>query len=134
MRARPISLAALLAVSQLAAAAPASENVQAARVMRDRFYRCAVALAPDYDDRVSPVTIVAKAVAAKCQMEALNWLNAMLNFMDRKEATDLYAEVMRGEEGNLVAIVLRHRVLKSSPPPATAKSTKAPPAAKTLKQ
>jgi hypothetical protein len=54
--------------------------------------------------------------------------------MDRKEAMDLYAEVMRGEEGNLVAIVLRHRVLKSNPPPTlTEKSDKAPEAAKALK-
>jgi hypothetical protein len=116
MRVRQCALAAVLAASQIAAAAPASEFVQAARVARDRFYACAQTLVDDYDDRVSHVNIVAKALSAKCQQDALSWANAMLKYMDRKEATDLYAEVMRGEEGNLVAIVLRHRVLKNTPP------------------
>ena len=133
MRLRQCALAAILGASQIAAAAPASEFVQAARVTRDAFYRCAQSLVDDYDDRVSHVNIVAKALSAKCQPEALNWANAMLKYMDRKEATDLYAEVMRGEEGNLVAIVLRHRVLKSTPAAPSEKAAKAPAAAKTSK-
>jgi hypothetical protein len=133
MHARQIGLAALLAATQLAAAAPSSESVQAARIARDRFYGCTQGLVADYDDRISPVNVVAKALAAKCQPSALTWANAMLKYMDREEAKDMYDEVMRGEEGNLVAIVLRHRVLKSAPSPATQKNATAPAAAKTLK-
>jgi hypothetical protein len=133
MRARKLALAAIIGASQIAAAAPSSESVQAARVMRDRFYRCAQNLVADYDDRVSPVHVVAKAVAAKCQTEALNWLNAMLNAMNRTEATEAFNEVMRGEDGNLLAIVLRNRVLKSTPPPVSQKSGTPQDAAKRLK-
>jgi hypothetical protein len=78
MRAGRCVLAAILGVSQIAAAALSSESVQAARVMRDRFYGCAQALVDDYDDRMSPVNVVAKAIAAKCQPSAVNWVNAML--------------------------------------------------------
>jgi hypothetical protein len=71
---------------------------------------------PDYDDAISPANVVAKAVAFKCQ----NWVNAMVKYMPQTEGRTLYNEIMRGEEGNLLGVVLRHRVLKSTPPPVVA--------------
>lgn len=59
---------------------------------------------------------MAKAIAFKCQ----NWVNSMLKYMPQTEGTNLYNEIMRGEEGNLLGVVLRHRVLKSTPPPPVA--------------
>jgi|SRR5262245_39410166 len=98
-----------------AAAAQNNEDVQAARVTRDRFYKCAQATVADYDDWISPANLVAKAIAAKCEADALNWFNALVAYMKREQATNIYSDVMRGEDGNLVAIVLRHRVLKATP-------------------
>jgi len=105
-------LAAILGIAQLAAASPPSESVQSARVARDAFYKCALMTVPDYDDRISPANVVAKAIAFKCQ----SWVNAMLKHMPQTEGNRLYDEIMRGEEGNLLGVVLRNRVLKSTPP------------------
>ncbi len=106
-------LAAALGVAQLAAASLPSENTQRARVARDAFYKCALMTVPDYDDGISPADVVAKAVGFKCR----NWLDTLLRYMPPTEASELAAEVKRGEEGNLLGIVLHNRVLKSKPQP-----------------
>jgi len=110
-------LAVILGVTQLAAAAPQGESVQAARIAKDRFYHCAQTLVPDYDDRISPANVVAKAIAVKCQTDARIWFDAMSKHATRAETTELSNEVMRGEDANLLGVVLRHRVLKSTTPP-----------------
>jgi hypothetical protein len=116
MRASLSVLAALLGIAQLAAASPPSESEHQVRIARDAFYKCAQMTVPDYDDAISPANVVAKAVAFKCQ----NWVNAMVKYMPQTEGRTLYNEIMRGEEGNLLGVVLRHRVLKSTPPPVVA--------------
>ena len=116
MRASLAVLAALLGIAQLAAASPPSESEHQVRIARDAFYKCALMTVPDYDDRISPANVVAKAIAFKCR----NWVNAMLKYMPQTEGTTLHNEIMRGEEGNLLGVVLRHRVLKSTPPPVVA--------------
>ena len=117
MRASVSVLGVILGITQLAAAAPQGESVQAARIAKDRFYHCAQTIVPDYDDRLSPANVVAKAIAVKCQTDARNWVNAMLKHTTRTEATDQFNELMRGEDGNLLGVVLRYRVLKSMAPP-----------------
>jgi len=117
-------LAAILGIAQLAAASPPTESVQNTRIARDAFYKCAQMTVPDYDDRISPANVVAKAVAFKCQ----SWINIMLKNMPQNDGTKLYNEIMRGEEGNLLGIVLRNRVLKSTPPaPAADRVEPSPP-------
>jgi hypothetical protein len=111
-------LALCCAALGAAAAVPNDELIQAARITKDRFYKCAQATVAEYDDRISPANVVAKAVAAKCEADASSWGNAMLAYMKREQATSIYNDVMHGEDGNLVAIVLRHRVLNSAPGPA----------------
>jgi len=74
---------------------------------------------PEYDDGISPANVVAKAIAFKCK----NWLDTLLRYLPETEASELAAEVKRGEEGNLLGIVLHHRVLKSTPQPPSAQST-----------
>jgi hypothetical protein len=110
MRASLSVLAAILGAAQLAAAAPQSESEQSARIARDAFYKCALMTVPEYDDRISPANVVAKAVAFKCQ----SWVNAMAKYMPQTEGTKLYNEIMRGEEGSLLGVILRYRVLKSN--------------------
>ena len=123
-RATLSTLAVMLGVAQLGAASPPSEDVQRARIARDAFYKCALMTVPDYDDRVSPANVVAKAVAAKCQ----SWVDAMLKYMPRPEGAELHKEIMRGEEGNLLGIVLRNRVLRSTlPPPVATRGEGRPP-------
>ena len=119
MRASLSVLAAILGIAQLAAASPPSESEQRVRIARDAFYKCALMTVSDYDDRISPANIVAKTIAFKCQ----SWVNAMVKYMPQTEGTNLYNEIMRGEEGNLLGIVLRHRVLKSTPPAPAAAPT-----------
>lgn len=104
-------LAAILGLAHLGAASPPSEDLQRARVARDAFYRCALMTTPEYDDGISPANVVAKAVAFKCQ----TWVNTMVKYLPQAEGTELSKEIMRGEEGNLLGVVLRHRVLKSTP-------------------
>jgi len=116
MRASLSVLAAILGIAQLAAASPPSESKHNVRVARDAFYKCALMTVPEYDDRISPANVVAKAVAFKCQ----SWVISMLKYMPQTEGTNLYNEIMRGEEGNLLGIVLRNRVSKSMPPPVVA--------------
>ena len=111
-------LAAILGVAQLAAASLPTENTQRARVARDAFYKCVVMTVSDYDDGVSPATVVAKAVAFKCR----NWLDTWLRYVPPTEASVLAAEVKRGDEGDLLGIVLHNRVLKSTPQPPLATS------------
>jgi len=113
MRASLSVLAAILGAAQLAAAGTQGENAQAARIARDGFYKCAQMTVPDYDDGISPANVVAKAIAAKCR----SWVDAMSKYETRAEAVTLYNEIKRGEEGNLLGIVLRHRVLKSNAAP-----------------
>ena len=110
------AVAAILGAAQLAAVAPISESAQGARVAKDAFYRCAQMTVPEYDDAISPANVVARAVAFKCQ----SWVDAMMKYTPKTDTTDLYGQIMRGEEGNLLGIVLRHRVLKSAPVPARA--------------
>ena len=45
------------------------------------------------------------------------WFDAMSKHATRTAATELSNEVMRGEDANLLGVVLRHRVLKSTTPP-----------------
>ena len=116
MRASVSILAAILGIAQLAAASPPSESEHKVRIARDAFYKCALMTVPDYDDRISPANVVAKAVAFKCQ----SWVSSMLKYMPQTEGTNLHNEIMRGEEGNLLGIVLRNRVSKSTPPPVVA--------------
>ena len=122
MRASLSVLAAILGIAQLAAASPPSESEQKVRIARDAFYKCALMTVPDYDDRISPANVVAKAIAFKCQ----SWVNSMLKYMPQTEGTNLYNEIMRGEEGNLLGVVLRNRVLKSTAPVA-ARDDRSPP-------
>jgi hypothetical protein len=110
-------LAVILGIAQFAAAAPQGESVQAARIAKDRFYHCAQALVPDYDDRISPANVVAKAVAMKCQTDARSWFEAISKHTTRTEATELFNGVMSGEDANLLGVVLRHRVLKTTTSP-----------------
>jgi hypothetical protein len=105
MRASVMVLAAILGVAQLAGASPPSETLQSARVARDGFYRCALMTVPEYDDRISPANVAAKATAFKCQ----SWVNAMLRHVLRDDADEQCKEIMRGDEGNLLGIVLRNR-------------------------
>ena len=113
MRASVSALAAILGVAQLAAASAPGDGARAARIARDGFYTCALMTVPDNDDRISPADNVAKAVAAKCR----SWVDAMLRQTARTEALEQYNEVMRGEDGTLLGLVLRHRVLQAAPPP-----------------
>ena len=136
MRTSVSALAAILGCAQLAAAAPISESAQNARIAKDAFYNCAAMTVPEYDDRISPANVVAKALAFKCQ----SWVDAMVKHAPRTETNDVYKEIMRGEEGNLLGIVLRHRVLKSAPAPtpapiaaASAAPAPAAPSARTLR-
>jgi hypothetical protein len=85
--------------------------MQRARIARDAFYKCAQMTVPDFDDRISPSNVIAKAVASKCQ----TWAEAVLRYMPKTEGADIYKEIMRGEEGNLLGIVLRNRVLGATP-------------------
>ncbi len=121
MRASVSIVAAILGAAPLAAASSQGESLQAARIAKDAFYRCAQMTVAQYDDRISPANIVAKAIAAKCR----SWVDAMVKNTNRTEATNLFDEVMRGDEGNLLGIVLHHRVLNSTPPPLVA--SRAPP-------
>ena len=73
MRASLSVLAAILGIAQLAAASPPSESEHKARIARDGFYRCALMTVPEYDDRISPANVVAKAIAFKCQ----SWVSSM---------------------------------------------------------
>ena len=118
MRASVSALAAVLGLAQLAAASPPSESGQFARIARDGFYKCAQMTVPEYDDRISPANVVAKAIAFKCK----SWVDAMMKYIPKNDSDELYKEIMRGEEGSLLGIVLRHRVLKSTPPPPVATS------------
>ena len=122
MRAAAPILAALIGAAHAAGAAPQGENVQTARIAKDRFYRCAQVAVADYDDRISPANIVAKAVAAQCQTDALTWFNAVSRYAKENEAKDMDREVMAGDEGHLLAVVLRHRVQKTLPRPTGAES------------
>ena len=129
MRASLSILAAILGIAQFAAASPPSESEHRARIARDAFHKCALMTVPDYDDRISPANVVAKAVAFKCQ----NWVISMLKYMPQTEGITLYNEIMRGEEGNLLGIVLRNRVLNSTPPtPVAARGDRSPPGPPTL--
>jgi hypothetical protein len=121
--------AVILGITQFAAAAPQGESVQAARIAKDRFYHCAQALVPDYDDRISPANVVAKAVAVKCQTDARIWFEAMSKHTTRTEATELFNGVMSGEDANLLGVVLRHRVLKTPIPPLIISRAERPPPA-----
>ena len=113
MRASASVVAAILGVAQLAAASSPGADVRAAAIARDGFYKCALMTVPDYDDRISPANLVAKAVAGKCR----SWVDTMLRYKTGTEAAALKNEILRGEDGHLLGIVLRHRVLKSAPPP-----------------
>jgi hypothetical protein len=100
----------LLVSAPLAAAEP--EQVQAARAAGDQFYECARSNVADYDDGISGANIVAKAVAAQCRREALDWVNALAKYTTQSESTAILNDLINGEDANLIAIVLRYRVSK----------------------
>ena len=99
-----------LAILLGGAAPPAPDPKLAA----DNFYRCAEMFITSYDDGISPANIVAKAIANKCQTDALGWVNALAQSktMNRDAAMEIFQEAMRGDDANLIMAVLEHRVAK----------------------
>lgn len=108
MRASVSVLAAILGAAQIAAASLPSESAQSARIAKDGFYKCALMTAFEYD-----ANVVAKAIAFKCR----SWVDACYDTCLEPTAMSCSRKIMRGEEGNRLGIVLRNRVLKSTPPP-----------------
>jgi hypothetical protein len=107
-----IAALAILGVTPLVAAEPNPADVQAATAAADKFYQCAGSNVADYDDGISGANIVAKAIAAQCRREALDWVNALAKYTTQSESTAILNELVSGEDANLIAIVLRHRVSK----------------------